>query len=129
MKVKIIAVIIFTLVIAGVCVFELLITGGTIERVKQANYEIIELSKNNTTTNNELYDKLDKIGRFWADRENYLCLIFNHKDMVELGKEIEQAKSYLILDNKREAIVHLELLTEDILSLEHIVLFNLQNLF
>ena len=129
MKNKIIAISIFTLFLIALCVFEALITCSTVDKVKTTNYEVIELAYNDEETEMQLYDRLEKIGKFWAERENYLCLIFNHKDMVEIGKEIEQAKSYLKLNNKNEAIVHLELLAEDILSMEHILYFNMPNLF
>ena len=129
MKIKIVSIVIFIAIILSVCIFEVAITNETVDKVKQTNYNIIEMANDDNISNNNLYNELDKIGEFWANRENYLCLIFNHKDMVELGKEIEQAKSYLIQNNRKEAVVHLELLAEDILSLEHIVLFNMQNLF
>lgn len=129
MKSKIVAISIFSFLLLCLCVFEVLITHDTIEKVKTTNYEVIELAYNNEETEMQLYDRLTDIATFWAKRENFLCLIFNHKDMVEIGKEFEQAKSYLKLNNKNEAIVHLELLAEDILSMEHIVFFNLPNLF
>lgn len=129
MKTKIVSIIIFIVIILSVCIFEVTITNETIDRVKQSNYKVIEMANDDNISNTTLYNELNEIGDFWANRENFLCLIFNHKDMMELGKEIEQAKSYLKQDNRKEAVVHLELLTEDILSLEHIVLFNMQNLF
>lgn len=129
MKTKIVSIVIFIVIILSVCIFEVAITNETIDRVKQTNYKVIEMANDDNISNTTLYNELNEIGDFWANRENFLCLIFNHKDMMELGKEIEQAKSYLKQDNRKEAVVHLELLTEDILSLEHIVLFNMQNLF
>ena len=129
MKTKIVSIVIFIVIILSVCIFEVTITNETIDRVKQSNYKVIEMANDDNISNTTLYNELNEIGDFWANRENFLCLIFNHKDMMELGKEIEQAKSYLKQDNRKEAVVHLELLTEDILSLEHIVLFNMQNLF
>ena len=129
MKTKIVSIVIFIVIILSVCIFEVVITNETIDRVKHTNYKVIEMANDDNISNTTLYNELNEIGDFWANRENFLCLIFNHKDMMELGKEIEQAKSYLKQDNRKEAVVHLELLTEDILSLEHIVLFNMQNLF
>lgn len=128
MKFKVIAISIFSAIIIGLCSFEALITYNTVSEIKKINYTIITLAYNDMESEIELYERLDKMGKRWADKENYLCLIFNHKDMVEIGKEIEQAKSYLKLNNKNEAIVHLELLAEDILSMEHILYFNLPNL-
>ena len=128
MKGKILAIAIFSAILIGLVTFEAIITYDTVNKVKETNYKVIELAYNNTETEMQLYERLDDIGKFWAKRENVLCIIFNHKDMVEIGKEIEQAKSYLKLNNKNEAIVHLELLAEDILSMEHIVYFNLPNL-
>ncbi|MBQ8749055.1 MAG: DUF4363 family protein [Clostridia bacterium] len=128
MKGKIIAICIFLLILAGLVAFEVVITYDTVNKVKATNYKVIELAYADAESDMELYDRLDKIGDYWAERENLLCLIFNHKDMLEVGKEIEQAKSYLKLNNKDEAIVHLELLAEDILSMEHILYFNLPNL-
>ncbi len=128
MKGKILAISIFSAILIGLVVFEATITYDTVNKVKETNYKVIELAYNDAETEMQLYNRLDEIGAFWAKRENVLCIIFNHKDMVEIGKEIEQAKSYLKLNNKSEAIVHLELLAEDILSMEHIVYFNLPNL-
>lgn len=128
MKGKIWAISIFSVILIGLVIFEAIITYDTVNTVKKTNYEVIELAYNDRETEMQLYDRLDKISEFWAKRENILCLLFNHKDMAEIGKEFEQAKSYLKLDNKNEAIVHLELLAEDILSMEHIVYFNLPNL-
>lgn len=128
MKGKVIAISIFFLILIGLVVFEVVITYETVNKVKATNYKVIELAYADAESDMELYDRLDKIGDYWAERENLLCLIFNHKDMLEVGKEIEQAKSYLKLNNKDEAIVHLELLAEDILSMEHILYFNLPNL-
>lgn len=128
MKGKVLAISIFSAIILGLVAFEVLITYDTVNKVKQTNYEVIELAYNGSENEMQLYKRLDELSKFWAKRENVLCIIFNHKDMVEIGKELEQAKSYLKLDNKNEAIVHLELLAEDILSMEHIVYFNLPNL-
>lgn len=128
MKGKVLAISIFSAILLGLVAFEVLITYDTVNKVKQTNYEVIELAYNGSENEMQLYKRLDELSKFWAKRENVLCIIFNHKDMVEIGKELEQAKSYLKLDNKNEAIVHLELLAEDILSMEHIVYFNLPNL-
>lgn len=128
MKGKVIAISIFIFIITCLCVFELIFTNSTIGYLKEKSNEVI-ISIKQGDDKETVLSYIDELDKRWIANEDLLCLIYNHKDMVEIGKEVEQAKSYVKLDNNTEALVHLDLLREDIYALEHIISFAVFSIF
>lgn len=128
MKTKIIAVCIFALFIIGLCTFEITSLSGTVADISESSKKIINQIEN-YSNKDMLLENLNATYSKWQKQEGKLCLIFNHKDLLEVGKEINQAISYIEIDENQEAYVHMQLLQEDLRALENIINFDFLNIF
>ena len=128
MKTKIIAVSIFALFIIGLCTFEVTSFSGTVADISESSKKIINQIENNSNKD-MLLENLNATYSKWQEKEEKLCLIFNYKDLLEVGKEINQAISYIECDDNQEAYVHMQLLQEDLRALENIIDFDFLNIF
>ena len=69
-----------------------------------------------------------KLNEYWKDRENLLCFFINHKEMQDMGIELEKMLSYCKFNNKEEYKNSLELVIYYTETFHHIMGISLQNL-
>ena len=128
MKTKIIIVSIFALFVISLCSFEVFSLSKTVADISNSSKEIISNIEKNSNKD-LILEQLNETYSKWQDKEQKLCLIYNHKDLLEVGKEINQSISYIEIENNEEAYVHMRLLQEDLRELEGIVNFDFFNIF
>ena len=84
---RIIAVIVITLGIIGLAVWELLYIDSTIDVMNVKCNEIYTEISTQTTVTDKLSQQVDNIEKYWLKREKTLCLVVSHKDMSNIGSE------------------------------------------
>lgn len=129
-KIYIIAVLIIILI--GFSIFEVNYAKNTITNLQS---ELVELKSaigtqiDDDNINTESISlQAEESQAYWNQRESILCLIFNHNDMKEIGKEITQIISYLEQQDLQEAFVHTDLAIQQVTTLTHLIQFNIQNI-
>jgi len=131
MSKKFIIIMVMILMLVGLATFEVLYAKETIQNIddelKQIQTNISVVMEENGDSE-ELLSSTSDLLDYWNKRESILCLMFNHNDMKDLGKEITETKAYLEKDNLEEAYIHSELAILQIESLRHILQINFQNI-
>ena len=119
------------LLLVSLATFEVLYAKETIQNIddelKQIQTNISVTMKENGDSG-EILTSTSNLLDYWNKRESVLCLMFNHNDMKDLGKEITETKAYLEKENLEEAYIHSELAILQIESLRHILQINFQNI-
>lgn len=128
MKTKICIIAIFSLIIVSFFVLEETYVKHTLFDISEKSKQIVEQIQNDTD-DEEIMSSLDTAYNNWKQNEYNLCFLYNHKDLLEIGKELNQAKSYIEKANKDEAYVHMLLLQEDLQELDQIIGFDFCNIF
>ena len=93
---------------------------------------VIELSKEYKTNNDDItiyYDKISDIKEFWLQNEDWLCYLFNHRDLSVITDSINRLQAYTKNNDYDNAIVELALLKEYSSENCHIMGYNLKNVF
>ena len=131
MSKKFVIILIMILMLVGLATFEVLYAKETIQNIddelKQIQTNISVVIKEDGESG-ELLTSTSNLLDYWNKRESILCLMFNHNDMKDLGKEITETKAYLEKENLEEAYIHSELAILQIESLRHILQINFQNI-
>ncbi len=128
MKAKIIIISIFAFFTLALSTFEIVYTSNTFADISESSKEIIK-NIEEKNEKNLILENLNQTYENWKSQQKKLCLIYNHKDLLEIGKELNQAISYVDIDNNSEAYVHMLLLQEDLENLEQIIRFDISNIF
>ena len=113
----------------GICTLEQILVDNTLLRLKEkTNNLIIILSEYEDIKNEEIISKTNELNDFWDEHENLLCFFINHKDMQEMGIELNKMKSYIISNTKEEFITSFNLVLHYTETFNHIMGLSLQNL-
>lgn len=111
--------------------FEVLYAKETINtidnRLKQIQTDIT-ISIDTNSDSGQILKNTSALLDYWNERESVLCLMFNHNDMKDLGKELTETKAYLEKEDLLEAYIHTKLAILQIESLRHIIQINFQNI-
>lgn len=131
MSKKFVIITVMVLLLVSLATFEVLYAKETIQNIddelKQIQTNISVTMKENGDSG-EILTSTSNLLDYWNKRESVLCLMFNHNDMKDLGKEITETKAYLEKENLEEAYIHSELAILQIESLRHILQINFQNI-
>ena len=76
----------------------------------------------------QFYDKICDVKTFWANKEKWLCFIFNHRDLSIITDSINRLQAYTKNNDYDNAIAELSLLTEYSTKSYHIMGFNIHNI-
>ena len=128
MKIKITIIAIFTLIILSLVLVEVTYVKTSLLDISEQSKQIIEQIKQENS-NEEIMSSLNATYDYWKKHEYNFCFLYNHKDLLEIGKEVNQAKSYIEKANIDEAYVHMQLLQEDLSELDQIIGFDFCNIF
>lgn len=125
---RIIAVIVITLVIIGLAIWELLYIDSTIDVMNAKCGEIYTEISTQTTVTDKLSQQVDNIEKYWLKREKTLCLVISHKDMSNIGDYIGYLKASVRNDNLADCQTYALLLRENMRYLGHMISFNFENI-
>ncbi len=74
------------------------------------------------------YDELGDLKEYWERQENWLCYIFNHRDLSTITDSINRLIPYTKNNDYDNAICELSLLKEYSTQSYHIMGFNIHNI-
>lgn len=122
---RIVCILVVVALLVSGSIFEALYVSNTINNLLLVSESVIDgLEKER----NEL-EKVNALGQYWEEREKYICLFINHKDMEQIGEQIKKAQSYLEKEDKENALYEMKQLNYVVQSFKHISQFNAQNIF
>ena len=112
-----------------VCVLEQILVSNTLGTLKEKTDDIqIALNQDIDINLDEIYQKTYDLSIFWKNNENLLCFFINHKDMRDMGIEINKMLSYSKSNTKEEFIISFNLVVYYTDTFNHIMGLSLQNL-
>lgn len=129
MKRKILHISIIILIVLGICITEQILAQGYFNEInkKVKNLEIVLSSVQEL--NNDIAYYTDDLKTYWTKKENVLCTFVNHKDINDVGIEIEKMQTAISNNDTNQYYESLSLISFYIRGYQHLVGINLQNIF
>lgn len=84
-----------------------------------------ELNEENIT---EYYNKVGDIKEYWEENEDWLCFLFNHRDLSTITDSINRLQAYTRNNDFDNAIAELAILRDYSTQNCHIMGFNIHNI-
>lgn len=73
------------------------------------------------------YDEVGDLKEYWEENENWLCFLFNHRDLSVITDSINRLRAYTKNNDYDNSISELALLKEYSTESYHILGFNIHN--
>lgn len=77
----------------------------------------------------EIIDLTNDLENYWTKKESVLCTFINHKDIEDIGVEINKLKSAIKENEKQIFVESINLISFFLESYEHMIGINAQNIF
>ena len=93
---------------------------------------IIDLSRQYELSEKEIteyYDTIGDIKEFWMKKEEWLCYLFNHRDLSVITDSFNRLQAYTKNNDYDNAIAELALLKYYSSKNNHIMGFDINNIF
>ena len=74
------------------------------------------------------YDEIGDLKEYWEKKENWLCYIFNHRDLSIITDSINRLRAYTKNNDYDNSVAELSLLREYSTKSYHIMGFNIHNI-
>lgn len=123
--ITVLSILIFTIAIG---VWELVSVRSTLtemETVIIMLYDKYEESEDDITI---YYDEITLIKEYWEANENWLCFLFNHRDLSTITDSINKLQAYTKNNDYDNSVAELSLLREYSTKSYHIMGFNIHNI-
>ena len=112
-----------------ICVLEQILVSTTLEKLNFLTNNLKDYyNESNEVLNNETLNRTQNLKEFWQKNENLLCFFINHKDMEEVGIELNKMLSFIETNNKEEFLISLNLVIYYSKTFNHIMGLSIQNL-
>ena len=90
-------------------------------------YDLNIKYESNQDSINQFYNETGDIKEYWHNSINWLCYIFNHRDLSTITDSINRLRAYTKNNDFDNAICEIELLKDYTSESYHILGFNLHN--
>ena len=110
-------------------IFELAWVGKVLTTMENSIINLnqqFELNEDNITI---YYEKIGNIKEYWQEKEDFLCFLFNNRDLGVITDSINRLQAYTKNNDYDNAIAELAVLKEYSTENCHIMGFNLKNVF
>jgi len=125
---RLITVIIILSLITALGVFELVhiqsVLNNLGNRIESLHQKVISNEGNIDIFTEEILE----LKSYWIEREEYICLMFNHKDLLPITESITRASANIKNNNYDDTIIELNLLEEYAKNSAHIMDFHINNI-
>lgn len=95
---------------------------------KVENLRVIAETSTDINTQ-EIIDLTNDLENYWTKKESVLCTFINHKDIEDIGVEINKLKSAIKENEKQIFVESINLISFFLESYEHMIGINAQNIF
>ena len=123
--ITILAILIITISIG---IFELLSVKNTLTSLEDMIWDFNQRYEINHDDITIFYDEIGDLKEYWEQKENWLCFIFNHRDLSTITDSINRLRAYTKNNDYDNAICELSLLKEYTTKSYHIMGFNIHNI-
>lgn len=109
-------------------IVELIFVRNTLTEMEQVIvtlYDKYEESEDDITI---YYDEITLVKEFWEDKEEWLCFLFNHRDLSTITDSINKLQAYTKNNDYDNSVAELSLLREYSTKSYHIMGFNIHNI-
>ncbi len=127
---KVIHICLIIVFLFAICLTEQLIINNCLEKTNNLvnNLKnIVETTENVNT--NLIINKTNELKEFWTNQERILCTFINHKEIEDIGVEINNLESAIKENQRFDYIESINLISFFVKSYEHIIGINLQSIF
>ena len=91
--------------------------------------ELYDLTIENEDNTSSILSEVDTARDAWDDKEIYLSLIFNRKDLSAITDNLALYRAYVYNNDFDNSIAQISLLKEYAEKNDHVMGFNFQNIF
>ena len=121
---------IIVLFLIAICTVEQILAqtylNGVQNRIEDISYEYLASAEINTT---KLISKTNELESYWTEKESVLCNFVNHKDIEDIGIEINKMQN-AIKENSREQFAQsIDLIKFYLKGYQHVIGISIQNIF
>ena len=127
---KAINIIIIVLFLIAICAVEQVLSTKYLKEVEarvDGIYETFAALEN--INNTKLISEMSELENFWTAKENVLCNFVNHKDIEDIGVEINKLHSAINQNDKNQFSQSLNLIKFYLDAYKHILGISIQNTF
>ena len=75
-----------------------------------------------------LSQEINEVKDYWITHEEYICIMFNHKDLLPITESISRASANIENNNFDDTIIELNLLKEYAKNSSHVMSFHINNI-
>lgn len=121
---------IIILFIIAACVTEQIITKMYFRKTIDLVSSLQFYAENNEEINTPLFEeKAKELESYWQTKESIICTFVNHKEIEDVGIEINKLQTAVKQNNREAFIESLNLIFFYLDGYEHVVGINLQSIF
>lgn len=127
---KAINITIIILLLIGICVLEQVLADKYLAEVESRIDSIYTtfLSVDNIN-NTQLISQTNELEEYWTNKESILCNFVNHKDIEDIGVEINKMQTATKDNNKDQYYESLKLVKFYLKGYKHVIGISIQNIF
>lgn len=123
-------VIFIALCLIGGIVWEQIFVNDCINNIKQKTSNLYNLIINcEGDVSEDIVNETELFDKYWKDKENWLCLVINHKDMEKVGEQITKLTILTRQNELQQCQFEAELLKYYVEGSEHILCVTFQNIW
>ncbi len=121
---------IIILLLVGICVVEQVLADKYLADVESRIDKIYETFLTLDDINDTLLiSQTNELESYWTSKENVLCNFVNHKDIEDIGVEINKMQTATKDNNKDQYYESLKLVKFYLTGYKHIIGISIQNIF
>lgn len=125
---RLITIIVLTLLLFSLAITELILVKHFIDGIEKEVNNLVVLYETNKENIYPLIPEVEKVEKKWDNKEQLLCLMFNHKDISVITDCITRVIEYSKQNNYDDAIVDLKILQKYAEKNHDIMQFNINNI-
>lgn len=127
---KAINITIIILLLIGICVLEQVLADKYLAEVEKRVDSIYTTFLSVDDINNtQLISQTNELEEYWTNKESILCNFVNHKDIEDIGVEINKMQTATKDNNKDQYYESLKLVKFYLKGYKHVIGISIQNIF
>lgn len=123
-----ISVLVILIITLAFGIFEIANVKKTLITIDDLVYDLYIKYEANEEEIDQFYNETGDIKEYWHNSLNWLCYIFNHRDLSTITDSINRLRAYTKNNDYDNAICEIELLKDYTSESYHILGFNLHNI-
>ncbi len=116
------------LAVASLCVWDLVFTNKTFNKMEKDCTEIYETLQTTEIANENLQQKILKLNDYWTEKMDILAISISRKDMQPVSDYLQYLCASIINDSQEDAITYSRLLKYNVEGLSEMIGINGLNL-